>query len=267
MPPLLRARPMIARNVVVLPTPFLPKRAAHSAGFTCRLTPCRICSLPMWTCTSLRLSTGGVLDVVLILIAAEIGFTHAFVGSNFCWAPAGKDRALRHHGDVVGDLEHHLHIVFDDDDIDRARQLPNLANGTLRLGRTHPARGLVQQKQPRLGNHRHPDLEQRHVTVGERSGLTAGEAGQSDLRQCSFDRFARLPIARSSTEGVQKAAPRLSRDPAVFGDCELREDALDLKRALDAESADLVWLETSNVTALEEHTPLARLEQPRDEIE
>src|SRR5262249_47257852 len=156
---------MIARNVVVLPTPFLPNSAAHSPDFTCRVTPCRMCSLPMWTCTSWSLSTCSLLDVVLILVAAQIGFTHPFVGSNLFWAPAGEDRALCHHGDVVSNLEHHLHIVFNDDDIDRARQLPNLADGALRLGRTHPARGLVEEKKPRLGNHCHPDLEQRHIAV------------------------------------------------------------------------------------------------------
>src|SRR6516225_8699338 len=126
LPALLRTRPMIARKVVVLPTPFLPSNAAHSPAFTCMFTPCRMCSLPMWTCTSWRLSMGSLLDVILVLVAAEIDLAHALVGGDLFRAPAGKDRALRHHGDIVGDLEHDVHIVFDNNDIDGTRQLPNL---------------------------------------------------------------------------------------------------------------------------------------------
>src|SRR6516162_6309017 len=108
---------MIARKVVVLPTPFLPSNAAHSPDFTMRFTPWRMCSLPMWTCTSWRLSMRSLFHIVLVLVAAEIDLAHALVGGDLPRAPAGKDRALRHHGNVVGDLEHNIHIVLDDDDV------------------------------------------------------------------------------------------------------------------------------------------------------
>src|SRR5215472_5610784 len=104
VPRLRRVSPMIARSVVVLPTPLRPSSAAASPGFTSRLTPCRICSLPKWTCRSRTLSMRGVLDVVLVLRAAEIGFAHALVGGDFGGAAGGEHAALRHHGDVVGDL-------------------------------------------------------------------------------------------------------------------------------------------------------------------
>src|SRR5882724_3766759 len=115
VPRLRGARPMIARKVVVLPTPLRPSSAAHSPGRTSRLTPCRMCSLPMWTWTSSSLSTGFLLDVVLVLLAPEIGLAHALVGGNLLGTAGGEDRALGHHGDVVGDPEHHLHVVLDDD--------------------------------------------------------------------------------------------------------------------------------------------------------
>src|SRR5215470_2843338 len=146
VPRLRRVSPMIARSVVVLPTPLRPSSAAHSPGFTSRLTPCRICSLPIWTCTSSSLSMRLFLDVVLVLLAAEIGLAHALVGGDLRRTAGGKNCALRHHGDVVGDSEHDLHVVLDNDDVDDARQLANLADRALSLGRAHSAGRLVEQQ-------------------------------------------------------------------------------------------------------------------------
>src|SRR5919202_3652802 len=128
-PRLLGARPMMARSVVVLPTPLRPSRAAASPGCTSKLTPWRMCSLPICTCTSRSLSMRGLLDVILVLGAAEIGFAHALVGGDLAGTSGRQDGALRHHGDVGGDFEHHLHVVLDDDDVDRAREVPDLGDG------------------------------------------------------------------------------------------------------------------------------------------
>src|SRR5262245_44585882 len=121
---------MMARKVVVLPTPLRPSSAAHSPCPTCRLTPCRMCNLPMCTCTSSRLSMQGFLDVVLVLFAAQVGLAHPLIGGNGLRPPRGQNSALRHDGDVVGDLEYDIHVMLDDDHVDRARELANLGNRT-----------------------------------------------------------------------------------------------------------------------------------------
>src|SRR5947209_6077291 len=105
---------MIARSVVVLPTPLRPSRATDWPAFTSRLTPCKICSLPIWTWTFWRLSMCGLLDIVLVFGAAEIRLAHFLVGAHLLRAAAGKNRTLRQNGDVVGDPEHDLHVVLDD---------------------------------------------------------------------------------------------------------------------------------------------------------
>src|SRR5882757_7250606 len=120
---------MIARSVVVLPTPLRPSSAADSPDLISRLTPCRICSLPMWTCTSRRLSMRRLLDIVLVLRAPEIGLAHPFVGGDLLRAAGGEHRPLRHHGDVVGNAEYDLHVVLDDDNVDCARELADLGDG------------------------------------------------------------------------------------------------------------------------------------------
>src|SRR3954470_353858 len=110
--------PMIARSVVVLPTPLSPRRATHSPAPTSRSTPWRICSLPIWTWTSRRLSMRRLLDIVLVLRAPEIGLAHPLVGGDLLRAAGGEHGTLRHHRDVVGDPEHDLHVVLDDHDVD-----------------------------------------------------------------------------------------------------------------------------------------------------
>src|SRR5207302_3889041 len=125
VPRLRGASPMMARSVVVLPTPLRPSSAADSPDLISRLTPCRICSLPMWTWTSRRLSICCLLDVVLVFRAAEIGFAHALVGGNLLGAAGRENRTLRHDGDIVCDAEHDFHVVLDDHDVDRARELAN----------------------------------------------------------------------------------------------------------------------------------------------
>src|SRR5215470_9553409 len=94
LPRLFLVSPMMARSVVVLPTPFRPSSAAHSPGFTASVTPWRMWRRPMWTCTPSRLSTGGLLDVVFILLATQIGLAHALVGRDRAGGAGGKYGAL-----------------------------------------------------------------------------------------------------------------------------------------------------------------------------
>src|SRR5581483_5248703 len=199
-----RISPMMARSVVVLPTPLRPSSAAASPGFTSRLTPCRICSLPICTCRSRRLSTDCLLDIILVLRTAEIGLAHTLVRGDLAWAAGGEHAALRHHSDVVGDLEHDLHVMLDDDDVDRACQLLDLLHGAVGLRRRHAAGRLVEQQEPRLRNERHADLEQGHVAIGERPGGARGERRQPDLREGALDAFCGIAVACRGAEGMQE---------------------------------------------------------------
>src|SRR5262245_14479852 len=204
VPRLLRASPMMARSVVVLPTPLRPSSAAHSPAFTSRLTPCRMCSLPIWTWTSSSLSMGGLFDVILILVATEVGLAHALVVGDLSRGAGHQDRALRHHGDVVGDPEHDLHVVFDDDDVDRTGEFADLANCALGLGRAHAAGRFVEQQQARLRDHSHADFEQGDVAVGKVAGLARRKMRKPDLLERAVDGLARRAVAGRRPERVEK---------------------------------------------------------------
>ena len=119
--------------------------------------------------------------------------------------------------------------MLDDDDVDRAGELADLLDRALGLGRAHAAGRLVEQQQPRLGNHRHADLEQRHVAVGERAGLPAGERRKADLLERALHGLGCRAIRRRRAERMQEAVPGALGDPEVLRDRELREHALDLQ--------------------------------------
>src|ERR1700678_4082362 len=131
LPPLRGASPMIARSVVVLPTPLRPSKAADSPGLISKVTPWRMWSFPIWTWTSCSLSMDSLIHVALVLGTAQIRFAHLFVVSDFLRAAAGEQGALCQHGDIVGDAEHDFHIVLDDDDADVAREFADLRHRAL----------------------------------------------------------------------------------------------------------------------------------------
>src|SRR5262245_11259841 len=209
----------------------------------------------------------GLLDVVLVLGAAEISLAHALVGGDRLRGAGGEDRPLRHHRNIVGDLEHDLHVVPDDDDIDRLRQFADLADRALGLRRAHAAGRLVEQEEARRGDQRHADLEQRDVTIGERAGLASGERGKPDLLERALDLLGGAAIMCGRAERVEEALPGVAGDPQVLRHRKLREHALDLQRAFDAEPADLVRLEPGDLATVEEDPAGVGREQAGYQVE
>ena len=102
----------------------------------------------------------GLLDVVFVFRPAQIGFAHPLVLRDFIGISSGQDRALCQNSDRIGDAENDCHVVFDDDDVDRAGHFPDFGNRALGFRRTHPASRFIEQQQLRFGNKRHSDLEE-----------------------------------------------------------------------------------------------------------
>src|SRR3569833_1925476 len=266
-PALRRASPMMLRKVVVLPTPLRPRSAAHSPAFTSRSTPCRMCSLAMCTWTLRRLSIGGLLDIILVFRPAEIGLAHALVGRDLLCVAGRQNGALRHYGDGVRYVEHHRHVMLDDDDIDRARHLADADDCAFGLRRTHAAGRLIEQEQLGLGNQRHAALEQGRVAIGEGAGRASGDGAQAALLQGPVDTLAGGHVAGGVAERMQEALGALAGDPEVFRDGLPREYAFDLKRPLDAEAADLMGRQAGNVAPAEKDLAGRRMQQTGNQVE
>src|SRR5207253_1605854 len=83
----------------------------------------------------------------------------------------GELLALMEDGDLVRDLADEAHVVLDHHDRARARDLLDQLRGRVRLVAGHPGGWLVEQHEPRLRGHHHPDLEPLLLAVGERVRL------------------------------------------------------------------------------------------------
>ncbi len=123
------------------------------------------------------------------------------------------------------------------------------------------------QQEARLRDERHADLEQRDVAVRQGAGLPAREMCEPDALERAVDFFGDAAVARGGAERMQEALLGLRRDPQVLGNAQPRKHALDLQRALDAEPADVVRLETGDVAPGKEDASVVGREQAGDEIE
>src|SRR4029077_21203131 len=196
----------------------------------------------------------------------EIGFENAFIVDNRRRIAAGQDRPLCKNGDVVGDTEDDVHVVLDDDNVDGVRQIADFRNRAAGLGRAHAASGLVQQKQARLGNQCHADLEHRDVTIGQGTGRTLCQSGEADLLERLLDTHSCIPVASGGAERIQEPVSRLPCDPEIVGNVEVRKHALDLKGPLDPHSADDIRPASGNVAAAKEYPAAARTEKARYKV-
>ena len=90
------------------------------------------------------------------------------------------------HGDAVGELHHHLHVVLDDQDGEILGDPPHQLHGVVRLGRAHAGGRLVETEQLRLGRERDADLEIALLAVGEIGGELARLVEQPDRVERGF---------------------------------------------------------------------------------
>src|SRR5262245_61214646 len=98
---------MTVRSRVVLPAPLRPIRPANSPARTSRLTPRRIVTGPIETCTP---SSDSIGDLLADHVAAHIGSTQHRVG----WA-IGDDAAVVEGHHAPGEARHDVHVVLDED--------------------------------------------------------------------------------------------------------------------------------------------------------
>src|SRR5882672_10637828 len=115
LPPVRLSSPRTARSVDVLPTPLRPSSATVSPAPTVRSTPRSTGTLPI---SAVMPSTVSTTLPSLVFRRAEIGLLNLRVAADLCRSAACQQRPLRHDDDLVGDGEHHLHVVLDQDDID-----------------------------------------------------------------------------------------------------------------------------------------------------
>ena len=132
--------------------------------------------------------------VGIVLVAfAEIGADH---GRIVCAIPArravGDFRAMIEHDDMVGDLHHHAHIVFDQQQRSSWRaDVAAAVRSARRIPRIETGGGFVETQQDRVGAHGAGDLQPALRSIGQGAGRLVGLRSRCDRFQpiCgAFDR-------------------------------------------------------------------------------
>ena len=84
--------------------------------------------------------------------------------------PSAITRAFGHHGHPVGDGEHEIHVVLDQQHRMLARQALEQGGHALRFLRAHAGQRLVEQQDLGVAGERHGDLELALLAVRQRAG-------------------------------------------------------------------------------------------------
>src|SRR5438093_529764 len=106
--------PMTAERLVVLPMPLRPSRLTTSPALTAKSTPNKTLPSP-YPASSPATSSIGAPGRRTGIVLAQVGAAHMRVGADRGWRPGRNDAALDHDGDAVGQREHRVHIVLDQD--------------------------------------------------------------------------------------------------------------------------------------------------------
>src|SRR5579863_7481948 len=108
--------PMIARRLVVLPTPLRPSNVTTSPSATSKLMPCKTCDSPYQAWRSSTLSSSLGRTVASGMTGPHIGFPHLGVLRDFGVAPLCQDLTAREHGNGMGEVGNDRQVVLDHED-------------------------------------------------------------------------------------------------------------------------------------------------------
>ncbi len=152
-------------------------------------------------------------------VLAEIALAH-----DLRVADVGRRALLEHaaiveHDDAVGEIEHDVHVVLDDDDGERARQLLDQRVHARGFLRAHAGGRLVEQQHARLAGERERDLELALAAIADLADRSVAACRRGrPARRCRRPRrgcAVRRCIGRQNTGAnpsrSAQASARLSR--------------------------------------------------------
>jgi hypothetical protein len=106
---------------------------------------------------------------------------HAGIGAHLRGRAAGDHLPVDHHGELVGQREHRVHVVLDQQDAVVFLDGQQQGDHALGFGHAHAGQRLVEQQHLRLGGQRHRDFELALFAVADGAGdavLAVLQAGQ-----------------------------------------------------------------------------------------
>src|SRR5512135_326305 len=215
---------------------------------------------------------------IQVLFFPQVGVHHAFIALDFVGSTFGNLFAKVQHGDAVGDIHHHAHVMFDQD----AGDLPfpvlvdvqDKARHILDLFKVQPRHWLVQQKHARLKCQRARQLDSFLQAVRQHPDrLVANVRYFEQVYNLAFDKLAAGDLfprrASDINAAVQQTGAQMEMppEPDIIQDGHAAKEFDFLKRAGDSEPGSPVRTERRNVlTFKEDFAPLWKV-QPVDTVE
>ena len=206
-------------------------------------------------------SSRGESQPCVAFLLAQIGFAHSGVGPNFRRIARGDDPAIDQNGDAVGEREHRLHVVLDQENSDAAFELAQHRHHAGGFVRTHAGHRLVEQKEPRPRRQRHGDFELALLAVTEPVDAHGGARAEPDALERGLRRRAQAVVEpRVVPEAERVTGMRLHCERDIVERGEIAEQRGDLERARQPELAAAVDRQRGDVAAVEpDGTALRRI--------
>ena len=185
--------------------------------------------------------------------------------------PVGDDGAAVQDRDLVGEAEHDLHVVLDEQrGHARALQEPRQrVDGLGRLLDREALRRLVEQKHLGVLRHGHGDLEEPLVAVAEEAGRAARDIARDRAARGRHRRhFAPRAKTLSPPNGSQRRGLRAcAASVDILAGRHLGKERGQLKRSRQSPLADGVRGQSRYVLAGKAHAARGRLHDAGDEME
>src|SRR4051812_42355397 len=259
-------RPITLFISVVLPAPLRPMRPTMAPEGTSSDTPRRICTAEIETFRSCTLST-----------LAYYVTLYFRVGQRHRRRRIGDDAAVVEGEHALREAAHHLHVVLDEKHgcaFGAHRRQHHLHDPEF-LAARDAARGLVEQQDPRLRNHRERDVEQLAHAAGQHLRVVIAIGGQAEALQDARRRFlGRYTVAGDKRRLAREVAaearvPQHYAEPDhhIFVHREGAVELRDLERAADSEARDRAGRQARDVAALELDGAALRLQIAGDHVD
>src|SRR5579859_794208 len=173
-------RPMMARKVVVLPTPLRPSSVTTSPFGTSKSMPCRMCDSPYQASSPEIFSSGSAMRAILRGGGADIGFDDLGMLRNGFVIALGQYFAARQHGDRVGQIRHDLEIMLDHQHGAALGDLADQMADALDILAAEPGHRFVEQQHLGIERQRCGDFQGAFAAVAQRYRRCVEVIGDAD---------------------------------------------------------------------------------------
>src|SRR6185436_17772387 len=161
-------RPTVTCIVVDFPAPFRPRSPRRRPSPSRSETPCSTWLSPYSASMSLSTSAS----------VAKVDLPGARVRDDLGAAALDDHLAEVEHGDALGEVERHVHVVLDHHDGDITRDGADEVEDVATLLDREPGERLVEQQEPGLLSQRHGDLDPAALAVRGLGERPVGEMAQ-----------------------------------------------------------------------------------------